>query len=120
MIFCQDCASKPGWPFNALEAVNHRCNRCFQYRPCFDFTAMKGKRAKVAAQVGRDMKNETGINPSYDCKLPQATLPAKPPVPVTVIEDERTEIDKILDATQPNRPGIKLHTIQKGGGKTAK
>ena len=52
--------------------------------------------------------------PVYEVAPPETPALVAPPV-LPVGPDTRTEIDKALDAIQPNRPGVKLNTVDKNG-----
>lgn len=136
-IFCQFCASKPGWPWDATKVIQHTCQRCFQFKPCNDYSWRKAVVNAGPAPSPKDLVPK-GINPQAQCDLPKAKVVQVPPVPVYPVEPpqeakaavldcslplpgkpfpgepDRTEVDMALDALQPNRPGIKLQMHKKG------
>lgn len=146
--FCEACAAKPGWAFDATKAFRHSCQRCFQHRPCNDYSTKKPKVHVEAAPAAKDIVH-TQINAQAEVKLPQAKGVQPVPVPVYEVQppetkpepaavkpapkfeaapvdeapcavptpdtlpDNRNETDKLLDALQPNRPGVKLEKTSK-------
>lgn len=105
--FCKECAAKPGWAFDdaAAAIVQHACQRCFQHRPCNDFAHKTGSRKQAPAPHPKTLvKAQESAHAQVD--LPKAKR--------MVLEDEnKNDTDKVLDAIQPNRPGIKLETKKK-------
>jgi len=106
-ILCQSCATKGNWPFEADKAFRRSCHRCFQFTLCNSYLTP----GKVSpAPDRRDLVPSKGEHASS--KLPKAkaeTKPHSPPQPAAI-----TDADKMLDAVQPNRKGIKLQTVRKG------
>jgi hypothetical protein len=69
-IFCQDCASKPGWPFDPEKSFKHACQRCSQFRDCNDYN-WKTKRAAEPAPAPKELAKPQ-VNPDAEVKLPRA------------------------------------------------
>jgi hypothetical protein len=141
--FCSECAAKPGWHFDHRISFQHSCQRCFRNRPCNDYTksdAPKVSHAPAPKELVRD-----AVNPHAEVNLPKAkghvptpqpVYPVPPPTPIGATSDcpnpdvapcappvipqgpdLRNEVDKALDAVQPNRPGVKLESVDKTGRK---
>jgi hypothetical protein len=127
--FCKECAARPGWEFKEDAAFRHACQRCFQFKPCNDYAYKTGRKNTAPAPLPKDLvPKDHPLSAQYqssECSLPKANLVPPTPVPVYPVappnvdpSDTRTEADKALDALQPNRPGIKLHTT--GGMRSTK
>lgn len=140
--FCSECSAKPGWHFDHTKAFQHSCQRCFRNRPCNDYT-QPSKPKESPAPAPKDLVREA-INSQSEVNLPRAKGHVPPPQPVYPVDppgfkpdhsgpvhieevplvpppvipappDTRNEADKALDAIQPNRPGIKMKTVDKNG-----
>jgi hypothetical protein len=138
-IFCQICSGKAQWPWDVTKVINHSCQRCFQVVACNDFSWRKPKQNVSAAPRPKDLV--ASPTEHVDIPLPKAkgsiidqmkaeildkqaalgepvvTVPevidVKPePIPVKPA-DGKNSTDKMLDALQPNRPGIKLESRRK-------
>lgn len=133
--FCRECSSKPGWEWNDAKVIMHSCQRCFQMKQCNDYGYRKPKtvtsaapdpKSLVATNINQhaqvDLPRAKGVQPP----MPQPVYEVEPPVPsapqvvapapiVNAGPDERNDVDKALDAVQPNRPGVRLNTVDKAG-----
>ncbi len=111
--FCKACVAKPGWAWDDALAFNHSCQRCFQFRPCNDY----GKKKVAPAPQPNEIVTHAHAG-HIDVKLPQAkgptVLPTRAPQshgPASAAP--KNDTDAMLDALQPNRPGIKLEVKKK-------
>lgn len=105
-IFCQPCAAKPGWPFDVEKSFRHSCQRCFILTACNNYDEIVAQKSGVTAPVvpAPNKKDMVPKGKHAESVLPPAQK-----------KDTRNETDKMLDAVQPNRKGIKLTTQVKGG-----
>lgn len=111
-IFCKECSSKPGWPWDAEKIIMHSCQRCFRTLACNDYSWRKPQVVQSPAPTPKQLVKDQ-INSQSEVNLPK--LPGHREAPVVPPKvDTRTETDMALDAVQPNRPGVKLKTVKTG------
>lgn len=114
-IFCQDCASKPGWPFDFEKMFRHACQRCFMLRPCNDYGWKTGKKPLHQAPSRNEMV-PIAPNANAQAELPQAKAKVAETNPVQAAQvaqalGPQTDADLMLDAVYPKRPKIVLEKV---------
>jgi hypothetical protein len=110
--FCQACAARPGWEFDAAVAFRHSCQRCFQMKECNDYGYKTGRTKPSAAPLPKDLV-KSQVNPHAEVALPKVKGHKEAPPKKAAEAVGESEADKALAAVQPNRPGIKMEKVDK-------